>query len=393
VAERGIYVHIPFCLAKCAYCGFNSFPVSGGVPDYYVAALSRDVAAEAEGWRRAAPGPSAAFDTVYFGGGTPSLLSPDQLATILASLRAGFGIRTGAEISLECNPATAGPIELAAFHELGVSRLSVGVQSLAEGELKVLGRLHNADEALRALDHARRAGFTDVSADVMLGLPGQTRDTIRSTLDGVGRRAGHVSAYMLSVEDGTPMADMVSRGDLTPPGDDTLADQYEFADRVLGRLGFKRYEISNWSLPGRRCRHNGIYWGRGDYVGVGAGAHSHAGGVRWSKIIDPRRYAEALAEGGDAVDFREVLTRDQRLLEDVMLGLRTDRGLDLDRLASAYGVETGRLAAAAALAQRLVGEGRVVKKGNNLTLSARGALLHEAISAEFAVALSPGRAQ
>jgi putative oxygen-independent coproporphyrinogen III oxidase len=299
VAERGIYVHIPFCLAKCAYCGFNSFPVSGGVPDYYVAALSRDVAAEAEGWRRAAPGPSAAFDTVYFGGGTPSLLSPDQLATILASLRAGFGIRTGAEISLECNPATAGPIELAAFHELGVSRLSVGVQSLAEGELKVLGRLHNADEALRALDHARRAGFTDVSADVMLGLPGQTRDTIRSTLDGVGRRAGHVSAYMLSVEDGTPMADMVSRGDLTPPGDDTLADQYEFADRVLGRLGFKRYEISNWSLPGRRCRHNGIYWGRGDYVGVGAGAHSHAGGVRWSKIIDPRRYAEALAEGGD----------------------------------------------------------------------------------------------
>ncbi|MFZ1946019.1 MAG: radical SAM family heme chaperone HemW [bacterium] len=385
MAERGIYVHVPFCLAKCAYCSFNSYPVPGGVPDYYVAALLQDAAVESEGWREAESKSEAAFDTVYLGGGTPSLLGAGQLAAILASLRAGLRIRPGAEITVECNPATAGQAELEAFRELGVSRLSVGVQSLAERELRVLGRLHSADQALGALDLARQAGFDDVSADVMLGIPGQTNDTIRSTLEGVSRGAGHVSAYMLSVEDGTPMAEMVSRQELVPVEDDAVADQYQLADRVLGRLGFERYEISNWSLPGRRCRHNEIYWGRGDYVGVGAGAHSHVRGVRWSKIGDPRRYAEALAVGGDAVDFREVLTRDQRLLEDVMLGLRTDRGLDLDRLASAYGVETGPLAA---VAERLAGDGRVVRKGNSLTLSTKGALLHEAISTEFAAALS-----
>lgn len=383
--ERGIYVHVPFCLAKCPYCSFNSYPVAGEVPAYYIDALIRDVVAEAHRWREVESVSPAAFGTVYFGGGTPSLLAPRQMAAIMAALRAGFSIGPETEISLECNPATAGRAELEALRDLGATRLSVGVQSLSDRELKTLGRLHSCDEAAQALRLARQAGFVDIGADVILGIPGQTRRTLGSTLEGVAEVAGHVSAYMLSVEEGTPMAEAVSAGRLALPSDDEMACHYQLAAEVLGRLGFERYEISNWSLPGRRCRHNLVYWGGGEYLGLGAGAHSYARGARSAKIKDPRRYAEALARGGDAVDFREVLTRDQRMLEYVMLGLRTDQGLDLDRLASVYGAEIGRLAE---VVDDLARHGLAVKKGNNLTLSTKGALLHEAISAEFAARLS-----
>jgi oxygen-independent coproporphyrinogen-3 oxidase len=385
--ERGIYVHIPYCLAKCEYCNFNSYRSPAGVPDCYVEALRLDIEAEAAGWRdRTDPGGRVEFGTVYFGGGTPSLLSAGQLGTIMNSLHGAFSIRSDAEVTLECNPATVGRAGLDCYRRLGVTRLSVGVQSLVEAELKFLGRLHGPVDAVEALRAAGRAGFAGISADVMLGIPGQTASTVRKTIDGLPDSVTHVSAYMLSVESGTPLAAKARCGLVAVPGDDDVAALYEYAADLLAGRGFGQYEISNWCLAGHRCRHNDVYWAGGEYAGVGAGAHSHRAGRRYAKMVRPGAYAASLGVGGNAVEFSEALTRAQQITEQVMLGLRTDRGIDPRWLEGRCGASAGILRG---LLGGLIAQGLLVTKGNNLALSARGFLVHEAVCGDILAAL-PG---
>ena len=376
-AGQGIYVHIPFCIAKCFYCDFNSYPTDRGVPDWYVAALTRDIACEAGLWPER-------FATVYFGGGTPSLLEPQQIETIIGCLKDHLSLEPGCEATLECNPATVTRAKMAAYRAAGVTRLSVGVQSLCEQELRVLGRMHNCDEALTALVMARQAGFLDVSADVMLGIPGQTTASFEATLAGVVDLVTHVSVYMLTIEPGTPFAESVSRGLLREPDDDLLAGLYEHAAGILAASGLARYEISNFAREGYMCRHNCMYWRCGNYVGLGAGAHSHRYGRRCAKVRNPKAYSDALASSSSAVEYDEALTSEQKMLEEVMLGLRTSRGIAA-RLPEEFPFP-GRAVLAAKL-HSLVKGGFLVRKRNLLKLSPKGVLVHDAVCAEIARAL------
>lgn len=377
----GIYVHIPFCLAKCAYCDFNSYPARGGVPEWYLAGLARDIAREAGAWPER-------FETVYFGGGTPSLLEPGQVAGIMECLANSFMLAAEPEITLECNPATVTRASLACYRAAGVTRVSVGVQSLSEQELRVLGRKHDPDQALAALAAARRAGFADVSADVMIGIPGQTAASLAATLKRVVDRVTHVSVYMLTIEPGTPLADWVLGGLVREPDDETLADLYQRAASILAAGGLARYEISNFARAGRPSRHNLNYWRRGNYVGIGAGAHSHRYGRRCAKIRSPSDYSRASASSASVVDFEETLSADQQVLEEIMLGLRTSMGIAArlpERLTPA-----GR-AALAGKVRELVRGGLVVRECDTFTLSPKGILLHDAVCGELARALSAAR--
>jgi oxygen-independent coproporphyrinogen-3 oxidase len=381
--KKGIYVHVPFCLSKCPYCSFNSYPSREGVPASYVDAVLWDIERESQRWA------GTRFATVYFGGGTPSLLSPGQASAVMSALRASFLLEAGAEVTLECNPATVDPESLSAFAQAGVNRLSIGVQSLDARELVALGRIHNPREAIEAVRAASVAGLGSVSADVMLGIPGQTRRSLACTVEWLAGKVAHISVYMFSMERGTPFHAMASRGLAAGPDDLLLADLYEYGAGLLERAGFGRYEISNWALPGRRCEHNLIYWRRGDYLGIGAGSHSHRAGHRCSKIRSPLDYTRALAGGGEALEFEERLSEDQVMLEEVLLGLRTSQGLDLaavrDRRPSCGERMDGMVAG-------LLREGYASNDGKYLTLSTKGFLLHEEISAEIASVLSASAA-
>ena len=375
--KQGVYIHVPFCFSKCPYCSFTSFPVRAGVPGTYVSAVLRDIALEVREWE------SSPFATVYFGGGTPSLLSPEEASTVMSALRDRLPIDADAEVTLECNPATVGAEALSAFRRIGINRLSIGVQSLGERELLALGRIHRPEDAVRAITLSRAAGFDNISVDVMLGVPGQTRRSLACTLGGLVDLVDHVSVYMLTVERGTLFHTMAARGLFAPPDDCLLADFYGQAADLLASSGLRRYEISNWAREGRRCLHNMVYWERGNYLGIGAGSHSHRAGRRYSKLRDPRQYARSLASGSGAVDFEEKLTEEQVMLEQVLLSLRTERGLDLGALVSGG-------AARARFGRRigdLVGAGYAVTDGKHLTLSPKGLLLHDEISAEISVAL------
>jgi oxygen-independent coproporphyrinogen III oxidase len=379
---RGIYIHVPFCLAKCSYCNFNSCPSDEGVPDAYVRALVRDMECEAADWREDPGG--GGFASVYIGGGTPSLLTPEQMSCITSSLASHYGLAADAEVTVECNPRTVDRRKLGAYRSLGVNRISVGVQSLAAGELRLLGRIHEPADALGALEEARAAGFTDLSADVILGIPGQDPGSLSATLRGILGRVTHVSAYVLTLEAGTALERLVAGGRVKMPDEETVIGLYGLARTVLAEAGLAPYEISNYSLPGYRCRHNEVYWRRGSYVGFGAGAHSHRDGLRYSKIQDPVRYVQAVGRPGGVVDFSEVLTPCQMLLEEVVLGLRTVEGVGFEGLAGRYDLELDRLSR---LLDDLVLNGLLVRKGKNVTLSPKAVLLHDAISEEVAAVL------
>jgi len=359
----GIYVHIPFCESKCCYCAFNSRPTRAGVPVDYVSALLLDIEAESAVW---AP---TRFGSVYVGGGTPSLLSPRQLGAIMGALRRRFRIDTGAEVTIECNPGTLDLARAGAYRDLGVNRVSVGVQSLCDAELKALGRRHKATDSLAALEAVRSAGFEKVGADLMLGIPGQSIESLDATLEQLSARVDHVSAYLLSIEPGTEFERMAALGRLDLPAEDTVLGLYDYADWKLRAGGFSRYEVSNWSRPGSECLHNLMYWERGDYAGIGAGAHSHRSGLRYSRVEDPEEYTGRIGGGIDPVDMRERLTQDQILLEEIMLGLRTERGLDLTALSERREIDDRRLDDAIA---GLVGQGLIARIGNSLKLSPNG---------------------
>jgi putative oxygen-independent coproporphyrinogen III oxidase len=286
----GVYVHVPFCASRCGYCDFNTYTAAelgaGVTHESYPDLVLGELKLAATVLAAAAP---PRVETVFFGGGTPSLLSTDALARILAAIDDAWGLAPGAEVTIEANPESVDLTYLRRLHAAGFTRISLGMQSAAGHVLAVLDRQHTPGRAVQAAAQAREAGFAHVNLDLIYGTPGERPEDFAASLAAV-IEAGvdHVSAYALTVEDGTAMAAKVRRGQLAAPDDDEAADRYLTAEAVLSGAGFHWYEVSNWSRsPGARCRHNLGYWTGGDWWGLGPGAHSHVGGVRWWNVRHP----------------------------------------------------------------------------------------------------------
>ena len=332
-----LYLHVPFCVGKCHYCGFYSTIYSREQANDYVAALR----VEAARYQREFSGRT--FDSVYIGGGTPTALSSDQLEDLLTAFQEHFLISQDAEYTVEANPNTASSRHLTLLRERGINRLSLGVQSFNDDVLKTLGRLHNASEAAEAFLIGRSAGFDNIGIDLIYGIPGQTDEQWNETLEKVVcLRPEHVSAYSLSLDEGSRFRREIEAGRFALPGDEQTAAMYERAVNVLGRAGYRRYEISNFSLPGFICRHNMNYWERGEYLGLGPGAWSFISGRRYHTIADVNEYCMRLNEGLSVVEDEEVPDLRQAANETVMLGLRTARGADRERYERLFGADTAQ---------------------------------------------------
>ncbi|HZV72743.1 MAG TPA: radical SAM family heme chaperone HemW [Conexibacter sp.] len=375
-----VYVHVPFCATRCGYCDFNTYTAgelaggsrgggAGGRTRYVPAALAELALA-----RRALGDAAPPVDTVFFGGGTPTLLAPGELAAILRAIDETLGLAPGAEVTTEANPESVTPASLAALREAGFTRISLGMQSAVAHVLATLERTHTPGRAAAAVAEARAAGFEHVSLDLIYGAPGESDDDWRASLDAaLAATPDHVSAYALIVEPGTRLAAQVRRGALPAPDDDALADRYELADAALAAGGLSWYEISNWAAGAdAACRHNLGYWRGGDWWGIGPGAHSHVGGVRWWNVLHPSEYAARLADGASPAAGRELLDAGTRRVERVMLELRLADGLDLAVLDAA-----GRAAAAQAADDGLADPAALAAGRVRLTL--RGRLLADAV--------------
>ncbi|MFB9929844.1 radical SAM family heme chaperone HemW [Amycolatopsis halotolerans] len=370
----GVYVHVPFCATRCGYCDFNTYTAgelgSAASPRSWLDALRRELELGAE-----ILGNAPQAETVFVGGGTPSMLGADGLAEVLDGVRSVFGLAPGAEVTTESNPESTSPEFFAGIRDAGYTRVSLGMQSAARHVLKVLDRVHTPGRPVDAAREARAAGFEHVNLDLIYGTPGERVEDLRASLDAVlSAGVDHVSAYALIVEDGTALARRVRRGELPAPDDDTLASYYEMIDSVLAGAGLTWYEVSNWaSDEAARCRHNLGYWQGGDWWGAGPGAHSHVGGVRWWNVKHPAKYSSLLAEGQSPEADREVLTEEDQHLERIMLELRISDGLALSALDES-GIKEARAAAAEGLLEvsDLDSRGRAV-------LTDRGRLLADAV--------------
>lgn len=324
----GLYVHVPFCASRCGYCDFNTYTATELGDSVRRDTFHEVLAEEIRFARQQLAGDSRPVSTVFVGGGTPTLLGAEALVSILDVIRAEFGLEPEAEVTTEANPDSVdGPL-LDALRAGGFTRLSLGMQSSASSVLRVLDRTHTPGASVAAARLARGVGFEHVNLDLIYGTPGETDDDLRRSLDDVlSAGVDHVSAYSLIVEDGTPLARRVQRGEIPVPDDDVMADRYVIVDDVLTDAGMPWYEVSNWAAPGGECRHNLGYWHGDDWWGIGPGAHSYLAGERWWNVKHPRTYAELLASGASPEDGREVLTDTDLRTERVMLGVRLAEGL------------------------------------------------------------------
>ncbi|MDT5207011.1 MAG: hypothetical protein QOD34_3647, partial [Mycobacterium sp.] len=326
----GIYVHVPFCFIKCGYCDFNTYTPAelGGVnPDAWLQVL----AAELELAATRLGGPTV--QTVFIGGGTPSLLGGERLAQVLKSVRDNFDLAADVEVTTEANPESAWPDFFAAARAAGCTRVSLGMQSVAPHVLGVLDRIHTPNRSAAAAREALTEGFEHVSLDLIYGTPGESDDDLLWSVEtAIETGVDHVSAYALVVEDGTALARRVRSGELAAPDDDVLAHRYELLDEQLSQAGLDWYEVSNWSRPGGQCRHNMGYWDGGQWWGAGPGAHSFVGDIRWWNVKHPNAYAQQLGEARLPVAGFEQLDAATRHTEDVLLRIRLRQGLRTDLL-------------------------------------------------------------
>jgi oxygen-independent coproporphyrinogen-3 oxidase len=319
--DFGVYVHVPFCARRCDYCAFATWTDRVHLMGDYAAACVREV-------RDAELAPAT---SVFFGGGTPSLMPADLLVSILEAIDRA----PGAEVTVECNPETVTAPLLDAYARAGVNRVSFGVQSMAPHVLAALGRTHTPGAVVEAVRLARAAGFTSFNLDLIYGGAGESREDWQRTLEAVlALEPAHVSAYALTVEPGTPLAADPARH----PDDDDQADKYLLADRLLTAAGLANYEISNWARPGHECRHNLLYWRQGDYRGIGCAAHSHEAGRRWWNVRTPERYIAAITGGASPVAAAEILSDDERRAEGLQLAVRTRDGVPAAALPTDGGI-------------------------------------------------------
>ena len=365
----GVYVHVPFCATRCGYCDFNTYTpgeLGAATPDGWLAGVRGELRLAAE---RLGPGCGVA-DTVFVGGGTPSLLGAERLAAVLDAVRDHFGLASNAEVTTEANPESTSPDLFGGLLAAGYTRVSLGMQSVAPHVLSVLDRVHSPGRAVAAAREAQAAGFRHVNLDLIYGAPGETDDDLRRSVDAaVEAGVDHVSAYALVVEDGTALARRVRRGELTAPDDAVLARRYELLDARLAGAGFEWYEVSNWSRPGGECRHNVGYWSGGEWWGAGPGAHGHVGSARWWNMKHPNAYARVLAEEELPVAGFELLGPDESHTEAVMLSIRMRTGLPVAVLREA---ELDR-------AETPIADGLLVRVGDRLLLTDRGRLMADGV--------------
>lgn len=383
VGERafGIYVHVPFCATRCGYCDFNTYTAgelgTSASPQSWLEGLRRELDAAAN-LIGTGTGRVPTADTVFVGGGTPSLLGGDGLADVLGAVRSSFGLSDGAEVTTESNPESTSPAFFERLRDAGFTRVSLGMQSAAPHVLAVLDRTHTPGRAVAAAKEASAAGFEHVNLDLIYGTPGERDSDLDQSLAAVlDAGVDHVSAYALIVEDGTAMARKVRRGELPAPDDDVLASRYERIDTAMNAAGLSWYEVSNWAADAdARCRHNIGYWDGGDWWGAGPGAHSHIGGTRFWNVKHPATYADRLAAGELPVQGSELLTAQDRHLEELMLTVRLRSGVPMSLLGPT------ELAAA----EQTVADGLMVQRGDHLVLTDRGRLLADAVVRTIAAA-------
>ena len=366
----GLYIHIPFCKSKCIYCDFYSLPDSGAQMDRYVSALCRQLKEIAQ--RTSAH----EVDTVYFGGGTPSFLGAERLRQIMKTVRKHYRVAKHAEVTLEANPDSAGSWKtLRALRRAGFNRISLGVQSADDGQLKALGRPHTFAEAEAAVAAARRAKIRNISLDLIYGLPGQTMESWRETLEkAAALEPEHLSCYGLKVEEGTPLWDM--QGDMDLPDDDLQADMYLWTVERLEQLGYRQYEISNFARPEFMSRHNLKYWTLGEYAGFGPGAHSDLGGVRYAYVRDLNAYCQGVETEGDILAENDRIPDRDRDIEYLMLGLRITKGISRQEFEYRFRLPFGPVQA---VLEKFSGSGHAVLWGGRWRLTPEGFLVSNQI--------------
>ena len=371
----GVYVHVPFCTVRCGYCDFNTYTLTElGVDGASVGTYADAALIELELATRVLGPTAPAAQTVFFGGGTPTMLAASDLVKVLDGIRAKFGLAVDAEVTTEANPDSVTPESLQTLAAGGFNRVSIGMQSAVPHVLATLERTHDPVNVTRAVDAAKAAGLK-VSVDLIYGTPGESLTDWRRSLDAaIDLEPDHISAYALVVEEGTKMGAQIRRGQVAAPDDDDEAAKYEVADQALSEAGFGWYEVSNWARSqADRCRHNEGYWTDGDWWGVGPGAHSHVGGVRWWNVKHPNAFATRVGDGVSPAAGRELLTDDQRYDERVLLGVRLVDGLPIDVLRP-----EGSSAVAGLIAQGLV-DGPSAVRPRRVVLTLRGRLLADTV--------------
>ncbi|MCX6020806.1 MAG: radical SAM family heme chaperone HemW [Chloroflexi bacterium] len=400
----GLYLHIPFCEKKCHYCDFNTYAGMSGLITPYVAALRQEIAR----WGQALTGPNGPTRarTIFLGGGTPSLLTPEQLASVLDACRAAFALAPDAEVTMEANPGTISTDLLRGFHDAGINRVSMGAQSFNAGELEWLGRIHSVAGIGEAIQNARAAGFTNLNLDLIYGLPRQPLERWETSLREVLAIAPeHISAYALTVEEGTPLGRWVDEGKVPLPDPDLAADMYLATEAALGAAGYEHYEISNWAKPGRACRHNLIYWENEPWIGCGAGAHSFLPGLRFADVRLPNHYLQQMRRLAESpvpdlswavtqrgvteeqlkavgpVTMLDPLDRRMERGETMMLALRLAQGLDPAVFAGRFGESLD--AAFGDTIRELEGWGLLEWNEGRLRLTDRGRLLGNEVFVRF----------
>ena len=370
-----IYVHVPFCATRCGYCDFNTYTATELGDSVSRATFHEVLITEIHRLATTYQGP---VSTVFVGGGTPTLLGDEPLIAILQAIDESFGLSPDAEVTTEANPDSVNPAMLANLRSGGFTRISLGMQSAAEGVLAVLERTHTPGRSAEMAQAARRAGFEHVNLDLIYGTPGErNEDLLRSLAEVLDSGVDHVSAYALIVESGTPLARRIARGEIPPPDDDIAAERYCIVDDALTDAGFTWYEVSNWARAGAQCRHNRAYWSSADWLGVGPGAHSHVAGHRWWNLKHPRSYAEAVDSAQPTRAGEEHLSVQQRHMEHVMLTTRLRDGLPL--------VDIGLDSSAASIV-RMVRDERidpVAVAAGRVVLTRRGRLLADAVIREL----------
>ena len=373
-----IYLHVPFCASRCGYCDFNTYVLAAmgedAIPGYLEAA-HRELDLAGQMWRR-----RPAVSTIFFGGGTPTMLTPAQLGELVDHIRTVWGIDDDAEITTEANPETLDEDVLSGLLAAGINRLSMGMQSSDEFVLTILDRRHRPGRAVEMARLARQVGFDDVSLDLIFGAPGEDLGSWRCSLEAaLSAEPDHVSAYSLIVEEGTRLAARIRRGELPMTDEDDLADKYLIAEKALTEAGYVNYEVSNWARSrdghDHRCRHNMAYWLGRDWWGIGPGAHSHVNGTRWWNVKHPATYRGRLAEGRLPVEDHEVLDAEQRHEETVLLQLRLADGLPLSQLTE---VERHR-------ADHVVEQGLGAIRGGHLVLNLSGRMVADRIITDLLV--------
>lgn len=375
-----IYVHIPFCVRKCLYCDFLSAPASEETMEAYVSCLCREIASTGRSCQ------DYEVQTVFFGGGTPSILKKEQICLILETLRRAFPVAGKAEITIEVNPGTVDADSLAAYHAAGINRLSIGVQSLQEEELRALGRIHSADDFFRTYHAAVKSGFNNINVDLMSAIPKQTvesyQDTLRQLL-AMDRPPAHISAYSLIIEEGTPFYENT----LVLPDEEMDRALYKITNDILKKAGYHRYEISNYARDGFECRHNRVYWERGEYLGFGIGAASLMRETRFSNIRDLHTYMKLFSGEQSEEAARQLwqevshLTVQEQMEEFMFLGLRLTEGVSEKRFFKTFGQELTDVYPG--IAEKLIREGLLVQEGDRLKLTEFGLDVSNRVMAEF----------